>query len=429
MGHSPRTAADIEREWSTDPRWAGVSRDYTAEDVVRLSGTATEAHTLADLGARKLWDLITGQVDGGPDYVHALGALTGNQAVQQVRAGLRAIYLSGWQVAADANLAGQTYPDQSLYPANSVPAVVRRINNALLRADQIDAVEGGSDTEWLAPIVADAEAGFGGPLNAYELMKSMIAAGAAGVHWEDQLASEKKCGHLGGKVLIPTKQHERTLNAARLAADVADVPSIIIARTDAQAATLITSDIDERDREFVTGERSPEGFYYVRNGVDPCIARGLAYAEYADLLWMETSEPDLEVARQFAEAIKKEHPDQLLAYNCSPSFNWRKHLDDDTIARFQRELGAMGYKFQFITLAGFHALNYSMFDLAHGYAKSGMTAYVDLQEREFGAEDRGYTATRHQREVGTGYFDAIGTTVNPQSSTTALAGSTEAEQF
>ncbi|KPM55429.1 Isocitrate lyase [Frankia sp. R43] len=429
MVNTAPTAEELERQWSTDPRWTNVRRDYSGADVVRLRGTVQEAHTLADRGSRGLWDLITGQAADAPPYVHALGALTGNQAVQQVRAGLRAIYLSGWQVAADANLAGQTYPDQSLYPVNSVPAVVRRINNALLRADQLEHSEGGVTRDWVVPIVADAEAGFGGPLNAYELMTAMIAAGASGVHWEDQLAAEKKCGHLGGKVLIPTRQHERTLNAARLAADVAGVPSVLIARTDAQAATLITSDVDERDRRFLTGERSSEGFYHVRNGVEPCIERGLAYAEYADLLWMETSEPDLEIARQFAEGIQKEFPDQLLAYNCSPSFNWRKHLDDATIARFQRELGAMGYRFQFITLAGFHALNYSMFDLAYDYAREGMTAYVGLQEREFGAEGRGYTATRHQREVGTGYFDVISTTVNPDSSTTALAGSTEEAQF
>ncbi len=419
------TAQELEAAWATDPRWAGVRRDYSGADVVRLRGSVQEQHTLADRGARKLWELV----NVGDDYIAALGALTGNQAVQQVRAGLRAIYLSGWQVAADANLSGQTYPDQSLYPANSVPAVVRRINNALARADQIEVAEGTPSRDWFAPIVADAEAGFGGPLNAYELMTAMIVAGAAGVHWEDQLASEKKCGHLGGKVLIPTKQHERTLNAARLAADVAGVPSVVIARTDAQAATLLTSDVDERDCEYLTGDRTSEGFYQVRGGIEPCIRRGIAFAEYADLLWMETSEPDLEVARQFAEAVRKEHPDQLLAYNCSPSFNWRKHLDDATIAKFQRELGHMGYKFQFITLAGFHALNYSMFELAHGYSESGMTAYVELQEREFAAESRGYTATRHQREVGTGYFDAVSTTVNSQSATTALAGSTEEAQF
>ncbi|KQC35337.1 Isocitrate lyase [Frankia sp. ACN1ag] len=411
--------------WATDPRWAGIERTYGAAEVIKLRGSVLEEHTLARRGAEKLWGLLH-----DTDYVHALGALTGNQAVQQVKAGLKAIYLSGWQVAADANLSGQTYPDQSLYPANSVPAVVRRINNALLRADQITWAEGVADApDWLVPIVADAEAGFGGVLNAFELMSAMITAGAAGVHWEDQLASEKKCGHLGGKVLIPTGQHIRTLNAARLAADVADVPSVIVARTDAQAATLITSDVDERDLPFVTGERTAEGFYRVRDGVEPCIARGLAYAPYADLLWMETSTPDLEIARQFAEAIKAQFPDQMLAYNCSPSFNWRAHLDDATIAKFQRELGHMGYKFQFITLAGFHALNHSMFSLAHGYAREGMTAYVDLQEREFASEADGYTATRHQREVGTGYFDLVSTAINPTSDTVALRGSTEEAQF
>jgi isocitrate lyase len=418
--------AELGLQWTTDPRWQGIERTYSAADVVRLRGSVQEEHTLARLGAQRLWTLLN---SGG--YINALGALTGNQAVQQVRAGLQAIYLSGWQVAADANLAGQTYPDQSLYPANSVPQVVRRINNALLRADQITWSESGNDgaPHWLAPIVADAEAGFGGVLNAFELMKSMIAAGAAGVHWEDQLASEKKCGHLGGKVLIPTGQHIKTLNAARLAADVCGVPSLIVARTDAQAATLITSDIDERDRSFVTGERTAEGFFRVRNGIDPCIARGLAYAPHAELLWMETSKPDLEVARQFAESIKATYPDQMLAYNCSPSFNWRAHLDEGTIAKFQRELGAMGYTFQFITLAGFHALNQSMFDLASGYAAEGMPAYVRLQDAEFAAEAAGYTATRHQREVGTGYFDMVTSAINPQASTTALAGSTESEQF
>ncbi|MEV8637522.1 isocitrate lyase [Streptosporangium sp. NPDC051023] len=418
-------ADELRREWQTNPRWVGTERTYTAEDVVRLRGSIQEEHTLARLGAERLWDLLNTE-----DYVHALGALTGNQAVQQVKAGLKAIYLSGWQVAADANLGGQTYPDQSLYPANSVPAVVRRINNALLRADQITWSEGEQAApHWLAPIVADAEAGFGGVLNAFELMKGMITAGAAGVHWEDQLASEKKCGHLGGKVLIPTSQHIKTLNAARLAADVAGVPSVIIARTDAQAATLLTTDVDPRDRAFTTGDRTAEGFYRVRNGVASCISRGLAYAPYSDLLWMETSTPDLDVAREFAEAVKAEYPDQMLAYNCSPSFNWKKHLDDSTIAKFQRELGHMGYKFQFITLAGFHSLNYSMFDLAKGYAEEGMTAYVELQEAEFSAEPRGYTATRHQREVGTGYFDLVSTAVAPDSSTTALRGSTEEEQF
>ncbi|GAA4257420.1 isocitrate lyase [Dactylosporangium darangshiense] len=414
----------LRQEWDTDPRWHGVRRDYTPQDVVRLRGVVQEEHTLARLGAQRLWRLLHEE-----DYVHALGALTGNQAVQMVRAGLKAIYLSGWQVAADANLAGHTYPDQSLYPANSVPAVVRRINNALLRAGQITTAEGAAAPHWLAPIVADAEAGFGGVLNAYELMTGMITAGAAGVHWEDQLASEKKCGHLGGKVLIPTGQHVRTLQAARLAADVAGVPSLIVARTDAQAATLLTTDVDERDRPFVTGERTAEGFYRFGNGVDACIARGLAYAPYADLLWMETSTPDLEVARRFADAVRAQYPDQMLAYNCSPSFNWRKHLDEATIAKFQRELGHMGYKFQFITLAGFHALNYSMFDLARGYAAEGMPAYVALQEREFAAEADGYTAVKHQREVGTGYFDLISTVLNPAGETTALRGSTETEQF
>lgn len=424
-GDQAQTAAQLAEQWATDPRWDGISRDYTAEDVVALRGSVGEEFTLARRGAERLWRQLHEE-----DFINALGALTGNQAVQQVKAGLQAIYLSGWQVAGDANLAGQTYPDQSLYPANSVPAVVRRINNALLRADQIDVSENGAPTrDWLAPVVADAEAGFGGPLNAYELMRSMIASGAAGVHWEDQLASEKKCGHLGGKVLIPTQQHVRTLNAARLAADVSDVPSVVIARTDAEAATLITSDVDERDRPFLTGGRTGEGFYEVRNGVEPCIARAKAYAPYADLIWMETGTPDLELARKFAEAVKADFPDQMLAYNCSPSFNWKKHLDDDTIAKFQRELGAMGFRFQFITLAGFHALNYSMFDLAHGYAREQMSAYVRLQEAEFAAEERGYTATKHQREVGTGYFDRVSTALNPDAATLALAGSTEAAQF
>ncbi|KLO62668.1 Isocitrate lyase [Dermacoccus sp. PE3] len=418
-------AAAIQKDWDTNERWKNVEREYTAQDVARLQGNVQEEFTLAKRGAEQLWDKLHTE-----DFVNALGALTGNQAVQQVKAGLKAIYLSGWQVAGDANLAGQTYPDQSLYPANSVPQVVRRINNALMRADEIEFSEGiKSVDEWIVPIVADAEAGFGGPLNAYELMKSMINAGAAGVHWEDQLASEKKCGHLGGKVLIPTKQHVRTLNAARLAADVSNVPSVVIARTDAEAATLITSDVDERDQQFLTGERTNEGFYKVRNGIEPCIERAKAYAPYADLIWMETGTPDLELAKKFAEAVKAEYPDQMLAYNCSPSFNWRKHLDDETIAKFQKELGAMGFKFQFITLAGFHALNYSMFDLAHGYAREQMTAYVDLQEREFASESRGYTATKHQREVGTGYFDLVSTTLNPESSTTALKDSTESAQF
>src|SRR5271170_6471876 len=422
-------AAKLSEEWATDPKWKDTSRTYSAEEVIRLRGSVQEEYTLARLGAERLRKLLAEE-----DAVRALGAITGNQAVQQVRAGLKAIYLSGWQVAADANLAGQTYPDQSLYPVNSVPQVVRRINNALLRADQIawsESEDGDvhDSPHWLAPIVADAEAGFGGVLNAFELMKAMIAAGAAGVHWEDQLASEKKCGHLGGKVLIPTGQHIRTLNAARLAADVCGTPTLVVARTDAQSATLITSDIDERDRRFVTGERTAEGFYRVRGGMEACIARGLAYAPYADLLWMETSTPDLDVAREFAEAIRDVYPDQMLAYNCSPSFNWRAHLDEGTIEKFQRELGEMGYKFQFITLAGFHALNHSMFSLARGYADEGMPAYVRLQDAEFAAEDAGYTATRHQREVGTGYFDLVNSAITPQSATTALAGSTEAEQF
>ena len=417
-------AEELQRQWDTDARWQGVERTYTAEDVVKIRGSVQEEHTLARLGAERLWNLLHEE-----DYVHSLGALTGLQAVQQVKAGLKAIYLSGWQVAADANLAGQTYPDQSIYPANSVPAVVRRINNALLRADQVQWAEGEGDTHFLAPIVADAEAGFGGVLNAFELMKGMIAAGAAGVHWEDQLASEKKCGHLGGKVLIPTSQHVKTLNTARLAADISNVPSLIIARTDAEAATLITTDVDERDREFITGERTAEGFYRVRNGIEPCIARAKAYAPHSDLIWMETGTPDLELARKFAEAVKAEYPDQMLAYNCSPSFNWKAHLDDATIAKFQRELGHMGFKFQFITLAGFHALNYGMFDLAHGYAREGMTAYVDLQEREFAAAERGFTAVKHQREAGTGYFDLVSTAIAPDSSTTALKGSTEEGQF
>ena len=424
-------ASQLQSQWQADPRWAGVQRTYTAEDVIKLRGSVQEEHTLARLGAERLWRLLQHE-----DYVNSLGALTGNQAVQQVRAGLKAIYLSGWQVAADANLSGQTYPDQSLYPANSVPQVVRRINNALLRADQITFSEAaGGDREaedapyWMAPIVADAEAGFGGVLNAFELMKSMIAAGAAGVHWEDQLSSEKKCGHLGGKVLIPTGQHVRVLNAARLAADVCGVPSLVIARTDAHSAKLITSDVDEVDQEFITGERTAEGFYRVRNGIEPCIARGLAYAPYSDLLWMETSKPDLDVAREFAEAIKSEYPDQLLAYNCSPSFNWRAHLDEENIAKFGNELAAMGYRFQFITLAGFHALNHSMFDLAKGFATEGMPAYVRLQQAEFEAEKSGYTATRHQREVGTGYFDRVTSAISPNAKTVALSGSTEAEQF
>ncbi|MBM4792840.1 isocitrate lyase [Streptomyces sioyaensis] len=418
-------ATALTQKWQTDPRWAGVERTYSAAEVVRLSGSVREEHTLARRGAERLWRQLHER-----DYIHALGALTGGQAVQQVKAGLQAIYLSGWQVAADANQSGHTYPDQSLYPVNSVPTVVRRINNALLRADQIAAAEGGEDTtDWLAPIVADAEAGFGGPLNAFELTKAMIAAGAAGIHYEDQLASEKKCGHLGGKVLVPTGQHIRTLNAARLASDIADVPTLLVARTDALAANLLTSDVDERDARFCTGERTAEGFYRVEPGMAPVIARGLAYAPYADLLWMETGTPDLAQAREFAEAIHAQYPDQMLSYNCSPSFNWKAALDDDQIAKFQRELAAMGYRFQFITLAGFHSLNHAMFDLSRGYADQGMTAYVDLQEREFAAQEYGFTAVKHQREVGTGYFDQVSTAVNPASATTALRGSTEEEQF
>ena len=406
-------AANLRQQWETDPRWADIVRTYTAEDVIRLRGSITEEHTLARRGAERLWELLHTE-----DAVRALGAITGNQAVQMVKAGLQAIYLSGWQVAADGNLAGHTYPDQSLYQVNSVPQMIRRINNALLRADQITWSERSADStaprqNWLAPIVADAEAGFGGVLNAFELMKAMIEAGAAGVHFEDQLSSEKKCGHLGGKVLIPTGQHIKTLTAARLAADVCGVPTLVVARTDAHAATLLTSDVDDRDRQFITGDRTAEGFYRVSNGMAPCVARGLAYAPYSDLLWMETSTPDLAEAREFAEAIKAEYPDQMLAYNCSPSFNWRAKLDEATIARFQKELAAMGYRFQFITLAGFHALNYSMFDLAQGYAREDMSAYVRLQEAEFAAEPLGYTATKHQREAGTGYFDLVTQAVAP----------------
>ncbi len=423
-GDQTETADEIRAAWENDPRWDGIERTYSAEDVVRLRGSVREESTLARRGAENLWNLLHTE-----EYVRALGAYTGGQAVQQVRAGLKAIYLSGWQVAADGNLAGHTYPDQSLYPANSVPAVVRRINNALLRQDQIERAEGEITRDWLAPIVADAEAGFGGPLNAYELALSLIQAGAAGIHWEDQLASEKKCGHLGGKVLVPTQQHIRTLNAARLAADVAGVPTVIIARTDALAADLLTSDIDPRDAEFLTGERTSEGFSRVRPGLDAVIARGLAFAPYADLLWVETGEPDIELARRFAEAIHARYPGKLLAYNCSPSFNWKRHLDDAQIATFQADLAEMGYAFQFITLAGFHAVNHSMFDLARGYAERAMSAYVELQEAEFAAEAVGYTATKHQREAGTGYFDVVSTALNPDSATLALAGSTEAAQF
>jgi isocitrate lyase len=423
-GAQQREIAALQDEWARD-RWAGVTRTYTAEQVIRLRGSVRVEHTLARQGSERLWELLHSE-----PHVAALGALTGGQAIEMVKAGLNAIYLSGWQVAADANLSGQVYPDQSLYPADSVPALVRRLNAALLRADQIDWSEGGSDVHWMAPIVADAEAGFGGNLNAFELMKGMIEAGAAGVHFEDQLASEKKCGHLGGKVLVATSQFVRTLTAARLAADVSGVPTILVARTDALSAELLTTDVDERDHAFLTGERTSEGFYRVRPGLDQAIARGLAYAPYADLLWFETSTPEMADARKVAEAVHAEHPGKLLAYNCSPSFNWKKHLDDDSIARFQRELGEMGYAFQFITLAGFHALNESMFELAHGYARNGMPAYVELQEREFAMESEGYTATRHQREVGTGYFDLVAETISGgEASTLALEGSTEAAQF
>jgi isocitrate lyase len=424
-GRRARAAEALAREWETHERWAGIERPYEADEVLRLRGSIPVEHTLARIGAERLWDLL-----GTEPYVAALGALTGGQAVQMAKAGLKAIYLSGWQVAADANLAGHTYPDQSLYPANSAPALVRRLWNALLRADQIAAVNGGDGVDWLLPIVADAEAGFGGHLNAFELMRALIEAGAAGVHFEDQLASEKKCGHLGGKVLVPTSQFARTLVAARLAADVLDVPTVLVARTDALSATLLTSDVDPADAEFVTGERTREGFFRVRDGLEPVIARSLAYAPYADLLWFETSTPDLGEAREFAEAVHERFPRKLLAYNCSPSFNWRRHLDDRAIASFQDELGALGYRFQFVTLAGFHALNESMFELAHGYARDGMPAYVALQEREFALEAAGYTATRHQHEVGAGYFDAVLDAITGgDSSTLALTGSTEQAQF
>jgi isocitrate lyase len=417
-------ADQLSARWRDDARWTGVERTYAAADVVRLRGSVVPEHTLARLGAERLWQLLQRE-----EPVRALGALTGGQAVQMVKAGLEAIYLSGWQVAADANSAGSTYPDQSLYPVNSVPTVVRRLNAALQRADQIHWSEGRNGTYWFAPIVADAEAGFGGPLNAYELMKAMIEAGAAGVHYEDQLASEKKCGHLGGKVLVPTSQFVRTLNAARLAADVLDVPTVLVARTDALSAALLTSDVDEYDRDFVTGERTAEGFYRVRDGIDAAISRGLAYAPYADLVWFETSTPDLGEAREFAAAVHEKFPGKLLAYNCSPSFNWRRHLDDETIATFQSQLADSGYRFQFITLAGFHSLNAAMFELARGYAEEGMPAYVRLQEHEFAMEEFGYTATRHQREVGAGYFDLVTQAVSPEASTLALEGSTEEAQF
>lgn len=415
----------LQESWGMDKRWKGIERPYSAEDVIRLRGSVDIEHTLARRGAEKLWDSLHKE-----DYINALGALTGNQAMQQVKAGLKAIYLSGWQVAADANLAGQMYPDQSLYPANSVPAVVKRINQTLQRADQIQHMEGSGDIDYFVPIVADAEAGFGGQLNVFELMKGMIEAGASGVHFEDQLSSEKKCGHLGGKVLLPTQTAVRNLISARLAADVMGVPTLIIARTDADAADLITSDIDPVDQKFITGERTPEGFFRTKAGLDQAIARGLAYAPYADLVWCETSEPNLEDAKRFADAIHEKFPGKMLAYNCSPSFNWKKKLDDKTIANFQKEIASYGYKFQFVTLAGFHSLNYGMFELARGYKERGMAAYSELQQAEFAAEEHGYSATRHQREVGTGYFDAVAQVVSGgTSSTTALKGSTEEEQF
>ncbi|MFN9708703.1 MAG: isocitrate lyase [Burkholderiales bacterium] len=417
-------AAALQKDWNENLRWKGIQRTYSAADVVRLRGSVQIEHTLAKKGAEKLWKLLHEE-----PFVNALGALTGNQAMQQVKAGLKAIYLSGWQVAGDANVAGEMYPDQSLYPANSVPAVVRRINNTFQRADQIQWSEGSAGIDYFAPIVADAEAGFGGVLNAFELMKAMIDAGAAGVHFEDQLASVKKCGHMGGKVLVPTREAVSKLVAARLAADVMGVPTLLVARTDAEAADLITSDIDDNDQSFTTGERTVEGFYRTRNGLEQAISRGLAYAPYADLVWCETGKPDLAFAKAFADAIHRQFPGKMLAYNCSPSFNWKKNLDDATIASFQADLGKMGYKFQFITLAGFHSLNYSMFDLAHGYARRNMSAFVELQEREFAAAERGFTAVKHQREVGTGYFDAVTTIIERDASTAALKGSTENEQF
>jgi isocitrate lyase len=423
-------AQKLQKEWAESPRWRGIKRGYTAEEVVRLRGSLNVEHTLARRGAEKLWKLVTEE-----PFVNTLGALTGNQAMQQIKAGLKAVYLSGWQVAGDANLAGEMYPDQSLYPINSVPQVVKRINNTFTRADQIQWSEGKNPgdpgyIDYFAPIVADAEAGFGGVLNAFELMKSMIEAGAAGVHFEDQLAAVKKCGHMGGKVLVPSREAVSKLVAARLAADVMGVPTILLARTDAEAADLVTSDVDDNDKPHLTGERTIEGFYRTKPGLQQAISRGLAYAPYADMIWCETGKPDLQFAREYAEAIHKRFPGKMLAYNCSPSFNWKKNLDDATIAKFQRELGAMGYKFQFITLAGFHALNYSMFNLAHGYAREQMKAFVELQQSEFAAADKGFTAVKHQREVGTGYFDAVTTTIEgSQSSTTALKGSTEDEQF
>lgn len=420
-----RRIAELQESWEFDSRWNGITRPYSAEEVIKLRGSIDIEYTLARRGSEKLWKLLNEE-----NYVHALGALTGNQAIQQVKAGLKAIYLSGWQVAADANLSGQMYPDQSLYPANSVPAVVKRINQAFQRADQIQYVEGGEEIDYFAPIVADAEAGFGGQLNVFELMKGMIEAGAAGVHFEDQLSSEKKCGHLGGKVLLPTQTAIRNLISARLAADVMGVPTIIVARTDADAADLITSDIDPVDRQFITGDRTPEGFYRTRAGLDQAIARGLAYAPYADLIWCETSEPNLEDAKRFADEIHAQFPGKLLAYNCSPSFNWKKKLDEETIETFQQQIAEMGYKFQFVTLAGFHALNFGMFELARKYKERGMGAYSELQQAEFASEQYGYTATRHQREVGTGYFDEVAQVISGgTSSTTALKGSTEEEQF
>ena len=416
--------ATIEKDWAENPRWKGIQRSYSAADVVRLRGSVQVEHTLAKRGADKLWNLLHTE-----PFVNTLGALTGNQAMQQVKAGLKAIYLSGWQVAGDANLAGEMYPDQSLYPANSVPMVVKRINNAFTRADQIQWSEGKNDTDFFAPIIADAEAGFGGVLNAFELMKSMIEAGASGVHFEDQLASVKKCGHMGGKVLVPTREAVAKLHAARLAADVSGTPTLVIARTAAEAADLVTSDIDDNDKPFMTGERTVEGFYRSKAGLEQAISRGLAYAAVADIVWCETGKPDLDYAKRFADAIHAKFPGKLLAYNCSPSFNWKKNLDDATIAKFQHELGKMGYKFQFITLAGFHSLNYSMFNLAYGYARQNMTAFVELQQAEFAAAERGFTAVKHQREVGTGYFDAVTTTIEAQASTGALKGSTEDEQF
>ncbi len=422
-------AQELNKDWSENSRWKGIKRGYTAEDVIKLQGSLKCEHTLATNGAKKLWKLINTE-----PFINSLGALSGNQAMQQAKAGLKAVYLSGWQVAGDANNAGEMYPDQSLYPVSSVPDVVKRINSALTRCDQIQWMEGKNPNDkdyidYFLPIVADAEAGFGGVLNAFELMKAMISSGASGVHFEDQLASVKKCGHMGGKVLVPTREAVSKLIAARLSADVLGVPTVILARTDAEAADLLTSDVDENDKEFCTGERTVEGFYRTRSGIDQAISRGLAYAPYADLIWCETGKPDLEFAKKFANAIHEKFPDKLLAYNCSPSFNWKKHLDDSTISKFQRELGAMGYKFQFITLAGFHSLNYSMFNLAHGYARNQMSAYVELQEAEFSAADKGFTAVKHQREVGVGYFDAVTTTIEKEASTGAFAGSTEDEQF